>query len=425
MTLKIPFNFKPRSYQLPFLKAMDKGIKRAVLIFHRRAGKDKTTWNFTIKKALQRKGMYFYILPTYTQARKVIWDGADKDGFRFTDHIPPEIIQSKNETEMKLELKNGSIIQLIGADNIDRIVGTNPIGVVMSEYSIMKPEVWEFLRPILAENGGWAVFVYTPRGMNHGWKLYQQALNSTDWFCSLLTVHDTNAISQEVLENERKEMPQDLFDQEYMCRFLDSAGQFFKRIDENTIEPYSAVEPLVAYRLGIDLAKYQDFTVITPINLSNFHILKQDRFNQMDWNLQKAKIEASYHRHNKALIRLDSTGLGDPIYDDLSNKGLRIEPYKFNEKSRIDLLTNLALLLEQDRIKIPNDPILLAELRSFHWELSQTGKTRLVVDEGLHDDTVFSLALAVWDLPKQPIKTTLTDILGYDPTEQFDPYSVI
>jgi phage terminase large subunit len=196
VTLTLPHNFRPRAYQLPILKALDSGVKRAVWIVHRRGGKDKTAFNYTIKRAAQKVGVYFYFLPTYTQAKKVIWDGIDKDGTRFLDHIPKALIKNLNETEMKIELVNGSIIQLIGADNIDRIVGTNPIGCVFSEYSLMKPEVWEYIRPILAENGGWAVFIYTPRGMNHGWKLLQQAKSEPGWFSEVLTVEQTHAIPE-------------------------------------------------------------------------------------------------------------------------------------------------------------------------------------------------------------------------------------
>ena len=411
MTITLPHNFKPRKYQLPFLKAWDSGIKRFILVWHRRSGKDKTVFANLVKKMFERVGTYFYFLPTYTQAKKVIWTGADKDGFRFLDHIPKELIKGEiNETEMRVELipppghTSGSIIQLVGADNIDRIVGTNPIGVVFSEYSLMKPKVWEYIRPILAENGGWAVFVFTPRGMNHAWNLLQIALQDTvNWFVQVLGVNDTGAINQEVLEQEQKEMPQDLFEQEYHCKFIEGAGQFFKGISSNLIEEDDKVEPGHKYQMGVDLAKYQDYTVLTIIDLNTFKVKKQERFNQIDWNLQKAKIEANYHKYGKPLIYMDSTGLGDPIYDDLTKNGLRIEGYKFTEHSRKDLLINLAILLEQGKIKIPDSEFLKSELMSFKYELTESGKTKIVVPEGLHDDCVFSLALACWALPQNPL----------------------
>lgn len=394
MEITLPYRYQPRTYQLPLLRAWDNGAKRLVWVAHRRSGKDKTVFAQLPKKMLERKGTYFYILPTYTQAKKVIWTGADKDGFRFLDHIPQPLIKTVHDTDMRIEMKNGSILQLIGADNIDRIVGTNPVGVVFSEYSLMKPKVWEMIRPILAENGGWAVFIFTPRGMNHAHKLLIQSQSSPEWFSEILTVTDTNAIDESVLANERREMPSDLYEQEYMCRFIEGATNFFKRIDENIYETYTPSDGAL-YQLGVDLAKYNDFTVITPFDMGNFHALKQDRFNQMDYNLQKAKIESMHLRYN-AQVALDSTGVGEPIYDDLNAKGIPVTPLHFNERSRRDLLMNLKLMLEQDRIKIPNDPILLGELRSMQYQMTPTGKTTMQVPEGIHDDCIMSLALSVW-----------------------------
>lgn len=199
---------------------MDNGCKRAVAIWHRRAGKDKTLVNLIIKKALERKGTYYYFFPTYTQGKKILWDGMDRDGFPFRSHIPQEIIKSDHSTELKIILKNGSIIQIIGSDNIDSVVGTNPVGCIFSEYALQNPKGWDFVRPILAENGGWAVFNYTPRGKNHGYDLYVMAKNNPAWFCQLLTINDTKAISPEFVHAEREAgMSDDLIEQEFYCSF--------------------------------------------------------------------------------------------------------------------------------------------------------------------------------------------------------------
>lgn len=357
-----------------------------------------------IKRAFEKVGTYFYLLPSYTQAKKVVWDNIDNDGFKMLDHIPKALIKGTNGTELKVELVNGSIIQLIAADEFSKSgVGTNPQGVVFSEYSITDPGAWKFVSPILAANGGWAIFNFTPRGMNHAHTLLQQAKENEKWFTQVLTVDDTKVFTPEALEEERRNHPQDFFEQEYYCKFIEGAGAFFKRVNEAKIEEIDKVDPIHRYQMGVDLGKYQDFTVITIIDLHTFQVHKQERFNQMDWNLQKAKIEAIYHRYNKPLIYMDSTGVGDPIYEDLFKKGLRIEPFTFTERSRRDLLTNLALLLEQNKIKIPESEVLINELMSFHYELTESGKTKLVVPEGLHDDTVFSLALACWQIPDKPL----------------------
>lgn len=199
-------------------------------MWHRRSGKDKSDLNFTISKMYPenngRIGTYFHLFPTYAQAKKVIWDGIDKEGNKVMDHFPPPLVADKNETELQVTLTNGSIYQLIGTDKIDSIVGTNPVGCVFSEYALQNPKAWDLLRPILLENGGWASFNYTPRGNNHGKQLYEMAKENPNWYCSLLTVDDTRkddgspVITPEMIQGERDEgMAEELIQQEYYCSF--------------------------------------------------------------------------------------------------------------------------------------------------------------------------------------------------------------
>lgn len=224
--ITVPYKFTPRPYQLPILRAMDSGYKRAVQVWHRRSGKEKTDLAGIIaKKMLERVGSYYYVFPEFSQGRKVIWDGADKDGFRFIDHFPKELVAEKNDTEMKLRYKNGSLFQVIGSDRYNAVMGTNPIGIVLSEYSLQDPTCWGYFRPILAENGGWAIFNFTPRGENHAYDLYEMAKNDPEhWFCQLLTVDDTKVVPQSILDQERKEIMRlhgndALYQQEYYCSF--------------------------------------------------------------------------------------------------------------------------------------------------------------------------------------------------------------
>jgi hypothetical protein len=173
-----------------------------------------------------RIGTYFHLFPTYAQAKKVIWDAHDRDGFKVTDHFPKELVASKNESELQITLTNGSIYQLIGTDKIDSIVGTNPVGCVFSEYALQNPRAWDLLSPILLENDGWGIFNYTPRGHNHGKDLFEMALGNPRWYCSLLTVNDTfredgsRVISDDAIAEERaRGMHEELIQQEYYCSF--------------------------------------------------------------------------------------------------------------------------------------------------------------------------------------------------------------
>lgn len=399
-SVTIPYKFIPRDYQLPALEAFDGGIRRMIFCWHRRSGKDKVCWNIMIREACKEVGTYFYFLPSYTQAKKVIWDNIDNDGFKMLDHIPDEIVRRKNETGLMVELLNGSIIQLIAADTFAQTsVGTNPKGVVFSEYSISNALVWNFLRPILLANKGWAIFNFTPRGMNHATKLLTLARERPKvWFTQVLTVDDTTVFTKEQLQSELDDgMPLDLWEQEYYCKIIEGASSVFRKIEENIHHDEIKAEPGRLYQLGIDLAKYQDFTVLTAIDLHTLKVAKQERFNKMDWNTQKEQIVKFIRYWNNGVCWMDTTGLGDPIFDDLRTMNVKIEPFKFNEMSREQLLNNLRVLIEQNKIKLPDDPILTGELRAFQYELSGA-KVKMKVPESLHDDTVMSLGLACWGI---------------------------
>ena len=399
--IQIPFNFEPRDYQLPFLKAMDNGYKRAVIVWNRRAGKDKVCFNYMVRQALHdRVGTYYYFLPEFTQAKKVIWNNIDNDGFKMLDHIPKQAVKAINHSELKIELINGSIIQLIGADTFKQSgIGANVIGVVFSEYSVTSPDSWQFVAPILAVNGGWAIFNFTPRGKNHAWELLKKAEQNDNWYTQLLTIDDTHVLTPEALEEEKRNNPDAIIQQEYYCAFNEAAGAFFRRVRSNLYDwQHSNLPENGDFTLGVDLAKYQDFTVLTPFNLNTFRVYPQERFNQVDWNLQRARIDATARRY-QARVKIDATGIGDPIVDQLKSSGLNIvdeDAIKFTEKSRMDLLNNLSMLIEQDKLELPNDEGLLQELESFQYSLTALGKIKVSCPEGLHDDRVMSLALAVW-----------------------------
>lgn len=219
MEITIPYNFTPRKYQIDAYNSLARGYKRGFLVFHRRAGKDKLCFNLMAKEAFRVVGTYAYFLPTYNQGRKVIWDGIDNDGFRFIDHLPEVVRDGLNGHEMKIQLKNGSIIQVIGTDNYDNVRGMNLRGAVFSEYAFQNPMAWEVVRPILAANDGWAIFNTTPNGKNHAYKLFQEAQENERWFSQVLTVEDTGVVPEDVLDDERRSMSREMFLQEYFCSF--------------------------------------------------------------------------------------------------------------------------------------------------------------------------------------------------------------
>lgn len=253
--------------------------KRAVLVWHRRAGKDLFAINTIAPKAFERVGTYWHMLPSYKQGRNIVWNGFTKEGRSFLSHFPDDLIQGMNATEMRVTFKNKAIYQVVGTDNINSLVGTNPVGVVFSEYSLHDPAAWDFIRPILAENGGWAMFIYTPRGKNHGYHLMEMAKENPKWYCEVLKAgsgqdrtkrHDgTPVISDEIIEDERRSnMPEELIEQEFYCSFeAPLVGAYYAQqmlyLDKQTPERITKIpwDPRLPVDTSWDLG-YDDATTI-------------------------------------------------------------------------------------------------------------------------------------------------------------------
>ena len=230
--IQIPVDFTPRPYQEPLLDALDSGYKRAIMLAHRRSGKDITALNYTFKKMVEEVGVYYYIFPTYKQARKVIWDSMTNEGKKMIDYFWEPLVEKKNHSEMKIRLTNGSLFQLVGSDRYDDLMGTNPRGVVFSEYALQDPRAWEYIKPILRINGGWALFVSTPRGKNHFYELWGMAQQADNWYTQKVTIDDTGIIGQADIDEELAQgMSEEMIAQEYFCSFSQGIeGTYYGRL---------------------------------------------------------------------------------------------------------------------------------------------------------------------------------------------------
>ena len=227
MKITLPNDFTPRPYQARYMRYFDQGGKRAFWVVHRRGGKDLTALHQTCKMMHVRKGVYWHIFPSFAQGRKAIWEGFRKDGKRIMENVFPgfthpkganSIVKRKDEQQMMIELKNGSIWRLMGSDRIE-VVGAGPVGVVYSEYALANPRTRNLIRPMLRENDGWEAYITTPRGRNHAKEVYDAALKDPAWFCELQTLYDTKAYDPEatIAEEKAAGMPEALVRQEYLC----------------------------------------------------------------------------------------------------------------------------------------------------------------------------------------------------------------
>ena len=259
-------SFEPRDYQIPFMDAiLNKKYRRAFICWGRRSGKDITAFNILFRMAMKEIGNYAYVFPTFAAGRRILWDNVTTSGKRLLDYIPAELIASKNDQQMKLWMRNGSQIIVLGSsDWDDSITGTNFRGVILSEYAQQDPNCWQMaLSPILNQNRGWACFLSTPRGKNHFWDLKQIAEgNPDDWFYSHLTVDDTKHIDRALIDRdiETGVISKEKALQEYWCDFsLGIDGSFYgDYIDKMRLDgrigniPWDPSHPVhVSFDIGI------------------------------------------------------------------------------------------------------------------------------------------------------------------------------
>ena len=245
----LPYGLNLRHYQKPLWKYMmqDKPGLRALSIWPRRNGKDLIALNILIAKATQRVGLYLYIGPLHTQTRQIVWTGSTNDGRPFLDYIPPQLIKKKRTSQMEVELINGSMIKVVGSDQYDSLMGLNAVGAIFTEFSLQRPEAWDYIRPMMAENGGWALFNGTPRGLNHMYAMAQMAKRNPKWFYQYLTRDDTGRPSLQAIEDDRRgKMKESKVQQEYYCSWTSSNEEVFIPLDivKSTIDMDNALSPV-------------------------------------------------------------------------------------------------------------------------------------------------------------------------------------
>ena len=182
---------------------------------HRRAGKTVATVFDLLTCALatgKQNGRYAYIAPYYSQAKAIAWDYLKRFGAPVAERIL--------ESELAVDLPNGSRVRLFGADNPDALRGIYLDGVVLDEYGDQRPTVWgEIIRPLLADRRGWATFIGTPKGKNHFYDIREQARDSKDWLYLELKASETGALEAGELEDAKRTMTDAQYQQEFECAF--------------------------------------------------------------------------------------------------------------------------------------------------------------------------------------------------------------
>lgn len=362
-----------------------------VVICGRRFGKTTLCANVVSLKAMSKPDLVLWIVsPTFPQTM-YMWR-------RIKKIIPRKYIKDVKEGEKFIELINGSTIWAKSGDNPDGLVGEGLDFCAIDEAARCKEEVWEVLRPALSDKAGECWFLTTPKGKNWIYRMALMEKTDTQYKTFNYPSHDNPVLPLAELESMKKEMPELVYMQEVMARFIDTGGIVFRNLNKCLADTLEGPRVGGSYVIGIDLGKHQDFTVLTVGDTSTNCIVFIERFNQLDWVYQKEKIKDVVKRYNNATVVLDTTGLGDTVYDDLTGDGISVESYKFTNTTKNLLISNYMRTMDNGLVSLPKDDQLIAEHESFEFEITETGLVRYGAPRGMHDDIVISCALCVWGM---------------------------
>ncbi|MDD4382518.1 MAG: terminase family protein [Candidatus Dojkabacteria bacterium] len=389
--------FEPHEGQIPVIEAYKKGKRDICLCAGRRFGKSNICGYIALLEIL-RPGRHVWIVSPTTDLSQRVYSYVLK---YVTSVFSGDSIKFTSKPFNKLELPNGSYIECRTAENPVSLLGEELDLLIVDEAAMIKPNVYErYLYPTTSTRQGKSLFISTPNGKNWFYHKFLNTKKSEQGESFNFDSKKNPYFKQEEWERAKAILPEAVFSQEYMGNFLDDAAAVFRGI-KKCIYDDCYEEPKIDHRyiMGVDLARHQDFTVITVIDRQTLRVVYWDRFNKVDFNLQKERISMIARKYNNARITIDSTGIGAPISEDLKRIGLHIDEFYFTNTSKKQLIEKLSIFIEQQAITIPNEEVLIDELESFGYTITDAGNIKYEAPTGMHDDTVCSLALAVWKLP--------------------------
>lgn len=374
---------------------IESSSRDVVICAGRRFGKSAVCAYLALKVLLEDNKKIWVVAPTYDLTQKVFeylvqW---------YLKIVPEGTGGISMRPNPKIQTAWGTRLECKSTENPQGLLGEELDLLIVDEASQVAKNVWEtYLYPTTSSRKGRSIFISTPFGKNWFYFKYLEAEAQGGAFHFLSS--DNPYFPEGEWERARGMLPEASFKQNYEATFLEDGASVFRGVRE-IIKPDILRDARGdrSYVMGVDLGKYNDFTVLTVVDTFSHEVVHFDRFKEIDWPLQKGRIVALARRYNNAKAIIDSTGLGDPIASDVSREGILVDDVKISNKSKAQLVEKLSLFIEQKGILIPNNPDLVSELEAFGVDRTEQGKLKYGAPEGFHDDCVISLALAVWGLP--------------------------
>lgn len=348
--------------------------------------------------------------PTYALADKVFREikAVAVDNIQFRKYL----IEYKQSPEEYIKVRNfagaESVCVKKSGDAEKSLVGEGLNWLVLDEASRVKPTVWqEHLLQRLIDKPGWAFIISTPKRKGwfaDWWKKGQGADRDPHYESWNASTYDNPYLTKENIDIICQGMTERQIAQEIYAEFVSGDGQVFNRYDECATGTFEDPQAGESYYAGLDLAKTEDYTVLTIIN-RNGKVVFVDRFRRLDWEVVVSRVHGHLSRYNDPPCYVDSTGKGEPVFELLKKSGIRAIAYPFTGQSRMALIANLSIMVESQKITIPRREVfsyMYDEMENFEYVVSPTtGEAYPEASPGYHDDCVMSLGLASWSLRKR------------------------
>jgi hypothetical protein len=379
---------------LPELHPMQRAIKSQATRFNvlscgRRFGKDVLGHELAVDTLIDDCAPVAWFAPTY---RMML------DTFKDMRNILQPITTAVNASDHRIEVVTGGVMDFWSLDG-ETVRGRRYKRAIVNEAAMVADLMrkWnEAVRPTLADFVGDAWFLSTPRGRDGFWSLFQQgATGRQDWRAWQYRTWDNPHIKRSEIEAMRRDMTERAYLQEVEAQFIEDAGLVFRRV-RDCATAQRQTEPVQghAYIFGVDWGKSNDYTVISVLDETTKALVFADRFNQIDYAVQRGRLKALYDRFHPSYIIAESNSIGEPIIEQLRRDGLRVRPFNTTNATKTEAIEALALAFEQGSISIIPDETLINELQAYELERLPSGAIRYGAPAGAHDDMVMSLAIA-------------------------------
>jgi hypothetical protein len=304
-----------------------------------------------------------------------------------------------NLGEALVTMPNGGTAQVRSADDPESLRGEGLDFVVLDECAFMAEAAWqESLRPALSDRVGKALFISTPKGRNWFWRLYQRGQDDAqhEWASWQRPSRENPFLKATEIDAAQRELPERVYQQEYEALFLEDSGAVFRGVMAAAVglpqDPIAGHD----YVMGVDWGKSNDFTVIAVGDTNTKRMVAMDRFNQIDYRVQRGRLATLAERYNPGVIMAESNSMGEPIIEQLQADGLPVRGFQTTNATKAAIIEALGLAVERSEITLLNDPVLVGEMQAYEMDRLPSGMVRYSAPEGMHDDTVMATAL-MWN----------------------------